>query len=320
MLSVYDPQAQPDAALVPIGAADLPTVVAADAPVVWIDAADPTRAELEALAAAFSWPAHVVDMLDEHEARQRFLPMGDWSLIAAVSPTGDGVGMIAVRQRHAVTLRWAWDVDLSGSAREVLQWPDPHAGGMIAVCVLLGHLVENYEDASGDLEDRLVDQEATALEPPKGGDPLPSLRETAALRGAVGDLRRRSNRLREVLGAVIRQELVDRTHGEAVDLDLRDIYDHLLRVHDDLDAYSDRLIALQDARLSLVSYKQNDIVRKISGWGAVLLIPTITTSWYGQNFAHLWLLDSPWGPVVNVAVTLVAMGGAVALLRRADWL
>ena len=119
---------------------------------------------------------------------------------------------------------------------------------------------------------------------------------------------------------VIRQELVDRRHGEAVDLELRDVYDHLLRVHDDLDAYGERLIALQDSRLSLVAYKQNDITKKISGWGAVLLVPTITTGWYGQNFQHLWLLDSRWGGFFSAGVALAGMVALAAVLRKADWL
>ncbi len=321
MLQTLVSDASPAPALTPLAVADIAEALAVDQPIAWIDAVDADRGELAAVAAALGWSQQVLDLVGEREERQRALQVGDWLMLGLRSPTGTGVGVIAVNGRTVVTLRVGWVVDLVGTAREVTMWPDvEQAGGMAVVCVLLGRLVELYEDAAGDLEDRLVAQEGSVLDASKGGDPLPALRETAKLRGAVGDLRRRVNRLRELIGTVIRQELVDRHHGDAVDLDLRDIYDHLLRVHDDLDAYGDRLIALQDARLSLVAYRQNDITKKISGWGAVLLIPTITTGWYGQNFSHLWLLDSPAGPVVNVGVTLGAMAAAVILLRRADWL
>lgn len=320
MLQTLKVDAQPQAALIPFEIADLPEIAGASTSVIWVDASDPTNEELRALVAAFGWPEHVLDVLEDGEARQRFLQMDEWSVISTVSPVGDGTGMIAISGTRAITLRRNWGVDLADTARDVVHWPDGSAGGIVVACVLLGHLVEAYEDASGDLEERLVSQEATALNESSARDLLPTLRETAHLRGSVGDLRRRSNRLREVLGAVIRQELVDRTHGDAVDLDLRDIYDHLLRVHDDLDAYSDRLTAVQDTRLSLVAYKQNDIVRKISGWGAVLLIPTITTGWFGQNFVNLPLRDNPYGEYFSLGITLGAMALAVAALRHAKWL
>ena len=320
MLQTLQVDAGSQAGLVPFEVEDLQGIVDASASVIWVDASDPTAEELQALVAAFGWPEHVLDALEDSEARQRFLQMGEWSAIATVSPVGDGTGMIAISGTRAVTLRRNWGVDLADTARDVMHWPDPQAGGMIVACVLLGHLVEAYEDACGDLEERLVEQEMTALEAMSADDLIPTLREAVKLRGAVGDLRRRSNRLREVMGAVIRQELLKRAHGDAVDLDLRDIYDHLLRVHDDLDSFSDRLIALQDARLSLVAFKQNDIVRKISGWGAVLLIPTITTGWFGQNFFNLPFINDPSGVYISLGFTIGAMSLVVFGLRRAHWL
>ncbi len=321
MLQTLVSTASSSPALVPLAVGEIADALAAQQPLTWIDAVDPDRDELTAIAAAVGWPAHVLDTIDEREERQRALKLGGWLMIGVRSPVGDGMGLIAVDGSKVVTLRFGWPVDLADSAGEVVGWPEADkAQGMAVVCVLLNRLVEVYEDAAGDLEDRLVLQEGEVLNASKGGNPLPALQETAKLRGAVGDLRRRVNRLREVIGTVIRQELIDRGHGDAVDLELRDIYDHLLRVHDDLDAYGERLIALQDSRLSLVAYKQNDITKKISGWGAVLLIPTVTTGWYGQNFSHLWLLDSPAGPFVNGGISLLAMAAAIVLLRRADWI
>lgn len=309
------------AAMRPLAEADLAAALRVDGSLAWVDCGDPTDAELAALAAAAGWSEALTDAVRRPEGRQRFVRLGDWAVVQVGAPRGDGTGCMVLSGSTAVTVRYEWPVDFSDASTDVQGWSGlADAGAMAVACVLLSRLVEVYEDAAGDLEDRLVAQESSALEDSNGRDPLPALRETANLRTRVGDLRRRANRLREVIGMVIRQELVDRRHGEAVDLELRDVYDQLLRVHDDLDAYGERLIALQDSRLSLVAYKQNDITKKISGWGAVLLVPTITTGWYGQNFQHLWLLDSPWGGFFSAGAAIAGMIALATVLRRADWL
>ncbi|MGA0121642.1 MAG: magnesium transporter CorA family protein [Gaiellales bacterium] len=320
MLQRLDLGASP-AVMAPLAEADLAAVLGGTAPLAWLDCADPSDAELAALGRAAGWSDALTAAVHRPEGRQRFVRLGDWAVVQVGAPRGDGTGCMVLSGTTAITVRYDWPVDFAEAAAEVQGWVDlPQAGAMAVACVLLSRIVEVYEDAAGDLEDRLVDQESGVLEASQDRDPLPALRETATLRTHVGDLRRRANRLREVIGMAIRQELVDRRHGEAVDLELRDVYDHLLRVHDDLDAYGERLIALQDSRLSLVAYRQNDITKKISGWGAVLLVPTITTGWYGQNFQHLWLLDSYWGGFFAAAVALVGMVSLALVLRKADWL
>ncbi len=320
MLQVLDRATTPFA-MRPIAVEELPAIVAAGGPLTWIDAADATPAEHDAIGDALGWSPALREAVGGEHTRQRILRTGGWGALSLREPVGRGSGALVVSESVAVTLRTGWTPDLSGVLAELASWDDLEpAGALAVVCTLISGLVDEYDEQAGAAEDRLVQQEASLLDASMGGDPLPALREAADLRAQVGDLRRRANRLREVIGAIVRQELIDRRHGEAVDLELRDAYDHLLRVHDDLDAYGERLIALQDSRLSLVAYRQNDITKKISGWGAVLLIPTITTGWYGQNFQHLLWLDQPVGPFFSAGVALVAMAIAAILLRRANWL
>lgn len=320
MLQVLDPASTP-LEMRPIAVGELAGITAADGPLIWIDAEDPTPAERAAIADAFGWSSILREAVDAEGPRQRIVRAGGWGAVSLRAPIGGGSGDLVVGDAAVVTLRRGWPLDVPAALSELASWEGiDQAGPMAVVCTLLNDLVDAYDEQASEIEDRLVQQEGSLLETAAGGDPLPALREAADLRAQVGDLRRRANRLREVLGAVVRQELIDRRHGEAVDLELRDAYDHLLRVHDDLDAYGERLIALQDSRLSLVAYRQNDITKKISGWGAVLLIPTITTGWYGQNFQHLLWLDQPVGPWFSAGVALIAMTIAAILLRRANWL
>ena len=74
------------------------------------------------------------------------------------------------------------------------------------------------------------------------------------------------------------------------------------------------------ANLAVIGLQQNEAVRKISGWAAIIAVPTFMASIWGMNFEHMPELK--WTVGYPLALTLmVAMGlGLFALLRRARWL
>ena len=51
--------------------------------------------------------------------------------------------------------------------------------------------------------------------------------------------------------------------------------------------------------MAVISVEQNDVVRKISGWAAIITVPTFIASFYGMNFTHMpelrWQLGLPAG-------------------------
>ena len=64
----------------------------------------------------------------------------------------------------------------------------------------------------------------------------------------------------------------------------RDVDDHLRLVNDEIAAQRDLLTILQ-ANMAVISVDQNDVVRKISAWAAIITVPTFIASFYGMNFA-----------------------------------
>jgi magnesium transporter len=58
--------------------------------------------------------------------------------------------------------------------------------------------------------------------------------------------------------------------------------------------------------LALVSVEQNEAVRRLAGWGAIMAVPTVVFSLYGMNFRDMPELNSRYGyPVVMAAVVLI---------------
>ncbi len=44
------------------------------------------------------------------------------------------------------------------------------------------------------------------------------------------------------------------------------------------------LIAAMQVHLTFETVRQNEVVKRLAGWGAILAIPTMVFSWYGMNF------------------------------------
>ena len=100
----------------------------------------------------------------------------------------------------------------------------------------------------------------------------------------------------------------------------RDVYDHVFRVNESISAMREMLTAAINVNLSLVTFGQNEVMKKLAGWAAMLAAPTLLTSWYGMNFTHMPELDQPWAYPAIIVVIASIVGGIYLGLKRAKWL
>ncbi|WP_458071599.1 magnesium and cobalt transport protein CorA [Rhodanobacter sp. BL-MT-08] len=100
----------------------------------------------------------------------------------------------------------------------------------------------------------------------------------------------------------------------------RDVYDHVFRVNEAISAMREMLAAAINVNLSLVTFGQNEVMKKLAGWAAMLAAPTLLTSWYGMNFTHMPELAQPWAYPAVIAVVVIVVGGLFIGLKRAKWL
>jgi magnesium transporter len=100
----------------------------------------------------------------------------------------------------------------------------------------------------------------------------------------------------------------------------RDVYDHVVRVNESIGAMREMLAAAISVNLSLVSFGQNEVMKKLAGWAAMLAAPTLLTSWYGMNFEHMPELHQPWAYPAIIVVMICVVGGIYTALKRNKWL
>ncbi|MEU1802818.1 CorA family divalent cation transporter [Streptomyces sp. NPDC019937] len=91
-----------------------------------------------------------------------------------------------------------------------------------------------------------------------------------------------------------------------------DVADHLHRTDSEVRSLDELLNSALDAHLARVGTWQNDDIRRISAWAAILAGPTLIAGIYGMNFAHKPELDWRFG----FPFTLTVMATAAGLLHR----
>jgi magnesium/cobalt transport protein CorA len=100
----------------------------------------------------------------------------------------------------------------------------------------------------------------------------------------------------------------------------RDVLDHLLRVDEQVDAHNELLNSVLTAHLALLGKQQNEDMRKISAWAAIVAVPTAIAGIYGMNFDHMPELHWTFGYPLVIAVMAVVCVLLFRRLRKSGWL
>jgi magnesium transporter len=100
----------------------------------------------------------------------------------------------------------------------------------------------------------------------------------------------------------------------------RDVYDHAIRINEMIDTLRELLTTALEANLSLISVSQNEAMKRLAGWAAIIAVPTMIAGVYGMNFKFMPELDWVLGYPVAMAVMLAACGFLYYRFKRSGWL
>ena len=100
----------------------------------------------------------------------------------------------------------------------------------------------------------------------------------------------------------------------------RDVKDHVLRYVREVDGFRELLTSILAANLTQASVRQNEDVRKISAWAAIIAVPTLITGIYGMNFEHMPELGWTVGYPLAIALMAAVCFGLYRNFKRSGWL
>ncbi|MFI9597817.1 magnesium transporter CorA family protein [Nonomuraea sp. NPDC052265] len=182
---------------------------------------------------------------------------------------------------------------------------------------LLDHVVDSQFDLVQDLDAQAEAMEETLFDDaPRDGRQLQ--RAMYVLRKNTARLRKISMPMREVLGTLLRrdQELVA---DPVMAPYYEDVYDHVQRVAEWVEAIRDMLANVRETRLAQQGFRLNEIMKRVTSWAAIIAVPTAITGFYGQNVPYPGAGDISgfWVSSVLVAVASVAL---YVVFKKKDWL
>ena len=180
---------------------------------------------------------------------------------------------------------------------------------------LMDFVVDQYLPVVQQIEEEVEELEDTIF---GSADSANATSRIYQLKRELLSLRRAVTPLVEVCNRLMRFDLPHIPEDTRVYF--RDVYDHIVRLNETIDAQRELLTTALEAHLSLMSHAQNEHMKRITAWAAMIAVPTMIAGIYGMNFKHMPELAWDYGYHLSI---LVMAGACVALyvgFKRSGWL
>ncbi|MEI7519045.1 MAG: magnesium transporter CorA family protein [Mycobacteriaceae bacterium] len=308
--------------------ADVSRHVAEPGALVWVDLCNPDSALLTELAGELGLDERAVRDVDGQRtkatryATHTFLTVygtgvgpiipGDIAsrlLTARISIIVLPTAVVTVRHEND-PLRTVFDID-----EVVRRWDDNsdllRKGSPALLHELLDVVVDEQFDTIQQLDDAIESLEDELFD--DTGDNRTIQRNTYRLRKELVELRRIVLPMREVVNTIRR--------SDAADLDgwYADLYDNVIRAGEWTDSLRDMITTVFETNLSLQDSRLNIVVKKLTGWAAIIAVPTLVTGWYGQNVPYPGFSQVS-GVVTSALLSVITSVVLYVMFRRRGWI
>jgi magnesium transporter len=291
---------------------------------VWVDLFDPEPDLLHKL--ALELDLHELAVEDALNAKQRpklddydthlFLAFRAVQLDGTTGELSDTELHVFVNSRWMISVRSNDHFDMSAVEKRVNRSPHLLAlGASFLLYALLDAVVDDYFRASDvfdefydDLSDEIFEERQI---------PQDRQRLSFRMRRSLVQFHRTVTPLREVVSGLRRhdRDLIP----DALDPYYQDVYDHVIRVTESVDATRDLASSIVETNLSLRDYRQNLVMKRVTSWAAIVAVPTLITGFYGMNVPYPGFSEA-WGAWAS-SVLMVALSVFLYVqFKRRDWL
>jgi magnesium transporter len=288
---------------------------------IWVDLVDPTPEDFTHVQEEFELHPLAMEDAAKHDQRPKLEQYPTHAFVVAYSKQQAEVDLfigkdwlVSVREREADGA--VWDIEPIRARFERTK-PDFATVGFL-LYTILDELVDGYFDATDMLEDRLEEIEEAIFAGDEKLDETDVQQQLFEVRRKLVLFRRKVVPLRDVVNALLRKEVewID----DATLVHLQDVYDHLLRAVDLIDSHRELLGNAVDAHLAIISNRMNEVMKKMTSWGAILLGSTLIAGIYGMNFDHMPELHLQYGYLFALGLMALATVSGVWYFRKKDWL
>jgi magnesium transporter len=289
---------------------------------VWVAIKDPTPGEIDRMQEEFGLHPLAVDDARHGHQRPKIEEYGDSLFVVIQIPALVGkeieVGEvdIFVGRNYVLSVRHRAEPGFQ-AVRDRAEG-EPHLlkhGSGFVFYALADNVVDRYFPLVDRLEVELEEIEERIFASTEHRE---SIKELYALKHKLMVMRHAVEPLIEVMHKLYGGRVPSMCVG--VQEYFRDVYDHLLRISQQLDGLRDMVITALSVNLSMITLGENEVVKRLAAYAALVAVPTLIAGVYGMNFEHMPELKWTFG----YPITLFLMFGIDALLflkfRKTGWL
>jgi magnesium transporter len=275
---------------------------------VWVALKDPTPDELEEMREEFGLHGLAVEDARHGHQRPKIEEYGDMLFCVVHIPELHGDEMevaevdIFVGRNYVLSVRQRTEHGFQG-VRERSE-AEPHllkAGAGFVFYALVDNVVDRYFPIVDQLETQLERLEKRIFD---ATAPRENIEELYELKHKLMVMRHAVEPLIEVVHKLFGGRVPMVCAG--VQEYFRDIYDHLLRISQQLDGLRDMVITALSVNLSMITLAENEVMKRLASYGALLAVPTMVAGIYGMNFKNMpeleWWFGYPLSLLLMVGI------------------
>ncbi|MFJ7998051.1 magnesium and cobalt transport protein CorA [Streptomyces sp. NPDC096310] len=300
----------------------------------WIGLHEPTEAEFAGIAAEFGLhPLAVEDAVHAHQRPKleryddtlftvfktiHYVDHAELTATSEVVETGEV--MCFTGRNFVITVRHGGKGSLRSLRHRLESDSELLAKGPSAVLhSIADHVVDGYIAVAAAVQDDIDEVEIDVFSAPaKGGS-------RGADAGRIYQLKREVLEFKRAVSPLLRpMQLLSERPMRLIEPDIqkyfRDVADHLAQVHEEVTGFDELLNSILQANLAQASVAQNEDMRKITSWAAIIAVPTAVCGVYGMNFDHMPELKWRFGYPLVLGVIITTCVMIHRTLKRNGWL
>ena len=304
--------------------ADISEYLPDESVTIWLDLHGPDRDDLAVLSEEFGLHPLAVEDALHHSQRSKLDRYRSHLFLAAYGARLDpGTGELAtselaafITSRALITVRKDDGLDIGAVVQRWDQNADLVKFGVgyllygLLDYIVDGHFdtVQSLDECVEEIEDRLFDDIPHNME---------VQRRSFQLRKSLVLLRRVVIPMREVVNTVMRRDL--HLVGDDMAPYYQDVYDHVLRAAEWTDSLRDLVNSILETNVTIQGNRLNVITKKVTGWAAIIAIPTLITGYFGMNVPYPGI-STKVGFDASIATMVLAGVILYLVFKRKDWL
>ena len=265
---------------------------------VWVALKDPDAAELAVMQEEFGLHELAVEDATRGHQRPKIEEYGEGVFTVLQVPElrgGDDVHVgeldLFVGRNYVLSVRHGFERGFQEARARAEADPELlKLGAGFVFYALMDDVVDRYVPIVSALELQLEDIESRIFAEESA---TANLRELYALKHKIMVMRHAVEPLLDVMHKLFGGRVPVACIG--VQDYFRDVYDHLMRVSQQLDGLRDMLITAMSVNLSTINIATTEITKRLAAYAALVAVPTLIAGVYGMNFKHMPELSQEWG-------------------------